>query len=299
MLKYLVIMLDASAPSFCHYSSATEAKLIGLDDLRQGLTWAMKENLNVQFLFPHQLLPKEYQSLISSIDHVDIVPISESELSVKEEDGSETARIIRFGKVELGTAKQLINDALQTGVRVNAVLTDIETFTESDFEAYRQFLVELSDILFDLFKEGKQPQLNILTDRITLDKMNNCNAGAETLTLAPDGKFYVCPAFYLEGAESCGSPHEGVCIPNSQLFELGHAPICRTCDAYQCHRCVWLNQKTTREVNTPSRQQCVIAHFKRNASRGLLQRLRELGDFEPGRNIPEIDYLDPFEKIRR
>lgn len=27
--------------------------------------------------------------------------------------------------------------------------------------------------------------------------MNNCNAGWESVTLAPDAKFYVCPAFYL------------------------------------------------------------------------------------------------------
>ncbi|MCM1028918.1 MAG: hypothetical protein NC342_05985 [Pseudoflavonifractor sp.] len=30
-----------------------------------------------------------------------------------------------------------------------------------------------------------------------LDKMNICNAGDESLTLVPDGKLYVCSAFYF------------------------------------------------------------------------------------------------------
>lgn len=34
-----------------------------------------------------------------------------------------------------------------------------------------------------------------------LDRMNNCGAGDTTITLAPDGKFYICPAFYLENQE--------------------------------------------------------------------------------------------------
>lgn len=299
MLKYLIIMLDSSAPSFCHYGNDVAPRLISLDDLRQGLTWAMKENLNVQFLYSRRRLAKEYQALIDTVDHVDIIPTGEVELSVREEDGNETARIIRFGKKDLNDASQRIKDTLSSNVRVNAVVTDIELFTENDFEAYGQFLAELSDFVLELFKDGRQPQLNILTDRIMLDKMNNCNAGVETLTLAPDGKFYICPAFYLAGAEDCGSPSTGVDIPNSQLFALDHAPICRTCDAYQCHRCVWLNRKTTGEVNSPSRQQCVLSHLERNASRQLLMKLRELGDFEPHHDIPEKDHLDPFEKIRR
>ena len=52
------------------------------------------------------------------------------------------------------------------------------------------------------YVQGGNPQLNLLTDRIMLDRMNNCNAGWESITLASDGKFYVCPAFYLEGEEA-------------------------------------------------------------------------------------------------
>ena len=72
--------------------------------------------------------------------------------------------------------------------------------------------------------------------------------------------------------------------------------MCSHCDAYQCKRCVWLSRKTTLEVNTPSHEQCVVAHLERNASRELLVNIRKHGMFLPETAIKEIDYLDPFEK---
>lgn len=152
----------------------------------------------------------------------------------------------------------------------------------------------------------KTPQLNLLTDRMMLDGMNNCNAGSDSITLAPDGRFYVCPAFYLAADDedyglgkskvSVGSLASGLDIKNPQLYKLSHAPLCRNCDAYQCKRCVWLNRKTTYEVNTPSHEQCVVAHLERNASRALLMDIRKHGTFLPEKKgIKEISYLDPFD----
>ena len=173
-------------------------------------------------------------------------------------------------------------------------------------------LSSLSTEIEKLYVEGKSPQLNLLTDRMMLDKMNNCNAGWENITLAPDGKFYVCPAFYhaqqADGSEmsisevcekgfSIGDLKSGLGIKNPQLYRLDHAKLCRNCDAYQCKRCIWLNRKTTCEVNTPSHEQCVVAHLERNASRVLLNNIRKHGSFLPEKEeIKEIDYLDPFDK---
>ena len=73
---------------------------------------------------------------------------------------------------------------------------------------------------------------------------------------------------------------------------------CKICDAYQCKRCVWLNQRVTREVNTPGRIQCLLAHCERNASKNFLENLKS--DRTPiveGISIAEIDYLDPLDCI--
>ena len=132
---------------------------------------------------------------------------------------------------------------------------------------------------------------------LMLKQMNNCGAGDTTITLAPNGKFYICPAFYYEDeADSIGDLENGLDIKNKQLYRLDHAPICRHCDAWQCKRCIWLNRKTTLEVNTPSHEQCMLAHLERNASRDLLNDIRKHGTFLPEQEeIKEIDYLDPFD----
>lgn len=95
---------------------------------------------------------------------------------------------------------------------------------------------------------------------------------------------------------SIGDVKYGLGIKNSQLYKLDHAPLCRHCDAYQCKRCIWLNRKMTYEVNTPSHEQCVMAHLERNASRELLNAIRKHGTFLPEQEeIKEITYLDPFD----
>ena len=213
--------------------------------------------------------------------------------------------VIRTSKSELFENHLSLNKVLPIAKRINVVITDIDSFDENDFEKYKEILSSLSKEIEKLYVEGKTPQLNLLTDRMMLDKMNNCNAGDENITLAPDGKFYVCPAFYLTDENedyglgkskfSIGDLENGLDVKNPQLYKLSYAPICRNCDAYQCKRCVYLNRKTTYELNTPGHEQCVVSHLERNESRELLANIRKHGMFLPDKEIKEISYLDPFD----
>lgn len=317
MLKYLIIQLDDTSTSYCHYENPKkEHRLILIEDLRAGVLFAMKENLTIQFVYPEYELPEEYKEAIHSIDHSKIVPAEGAELGdVVVFDGWEklgkcvllpdTAYVLRTGKEELfGKYTQLV-ELLTDACRLNVMITDVETFDDKDFALYKEVLAALSAKVEALYLKGKSPQLNLLTDRMMLDKMNNCNAGWESITLAPDGRFYVCPAFYLADEDedyglgkskfSIGDLVNGLDIKNPQLYRLSHAPLCRNCDAYQCKRCVWLNRKMTYEINTPSHEQCVMAHLERNASRELLMAIRKHGTFLSGMDIKEISYLDPFD----
>lgn len=87
MLQYLIILLDDTSTSFCHYEvPQRERKLIPLDTLRQGIRFAMMENLMIQFVYPDYVLPTEYEEVIESIDHSKIKPSSkESDVMVVSE----------------------------------------------------------------------------------------------------------------------------------------------------------------------------------------------------------------------
>ena len=302
MLQYLIILLDDTSTSFCHYEKTkTERHLIPIETLKQGIRFGMMENMMIQFVYPDYELPLEYQEVIESIDHSKIKPYKEGAdvwvTDKVESISSDIPVVLRINKEWLLAHTQEIFETIGKISRLNIVLTDIESFTEEDFAQYKSLLEKLSDLVEKLYVDGETPQLNLLTDRMMLKQMNNCGAGDTTITMAPNGKFYICPAFYYEDeADSVGDLENGLDIKNKQLYRLDHAPICRHCDAWQCKRCVWLNRKTTLEVNTPSHEQCVLAHLERNTSRKLLNNIRKHGTFLPEQEeIKEIDYLDPFD----
>ena len=309
-MQYIVILLDDTSVSYCHYDNEkTNSRLMPLDTLKAGILYAMKENLNIQFVYPNYPIPKEYEQAINSIDHTNIKPAAYAngadiivfngieELKAITALRNGVSSLLRTDRLMLFKHIEDICPILYNAERLNIVITDMEAFTENDFTAYSKVLNILAKEVENIYASGKTVQLNLLTDRMMLGKMNNCGAGDSCITLAPDGKFYVCPAFYLmENGFAVGDIEHGIEIKNRQLYRLNHAPLCRNCDAYQCKRCIWLNCKTTLEVNTPSHEQCVAAHLERNASRMLLLAIRKHGTFLPKvDNIKEINYLDPFD----
>ena len=313
MLQYLIILLDKASVQFCQAPSNSPKGegMMPLDILRKGIVFAMKENLNIQFVYPAYELPAEYAEVIESIDHTKIKPAAQAEgadVLVIEDwtkrlpdniDGATC--IIHASRTELRDYLEQVKELLGRVGRLNVVLTDTETFRDEDIDEYSSLLTALSDCLIDVFKQGRLVQLNLLTDRLLLTQMNNCGAGDTTVALAPNGRFYLCPASYHEDeGQSVGDLETGLNIKNRQLLHLDHAPICCHCDAYHCRRCIWMNGRLTLDANTPSHQQCVIAHLERNASRVLLQKMEAEGiRMSNMQEIAEIDYLDPFNNYKQ
>lgn len=309
MLQYLVILLDDTSKAYCHAENPLkERNLIPIDTLKNAILFGMKENLMIQYIYPDYELPDEYNDVIESIDHIKIGREVAIYKDVPQTITAENA-VLRLSIAEFITKQYDIAALLPQVTRLNICLIDVENLREEQAEDYKKALSTLNAVLFNLYKSGKQPQLNILTDRLQLTEMHNCGAGDINITIAPNGKFYLCPAFYYDekmginnrlnhhkpsSERSVGDLENGLQIPNPQLLKLDHAPLCRICDAYHCNRCIWLNQKLTWDNNTPSHQQCVLAHLERNAARDLQQQLKQEG-FVFENEIKQIDYLDPFD----
>lgn len=308
-LQYLVVLLDDTSMAYCHAENPlTERRLMPLDTLRKAILFGMKQNLMIQFVYPDYELPTEYNELIETIDYVKIGRDVEIFNSVPQSiDGDNV--VLRLSVAEFVERQYDIATLLPQAKRLNICLTDIENFKDEQIEDYKRALATLNAVLLNLYKSAKQPQFNLITDRLQLTEMHNCEAGVGNITIAPNGKFYLCPAFYYDeqmaisnrmnhktkdASRSVGDLEQGIDIPNKQLLQLDHAPLCRICDAYHCNRCIWLNQKLTWDNNTPSHQQCVISHLERNASRDLQMKMQEIG-YKFENEIKEINYLDPFD----
>lgn len=308
MIQYLVILLDDISMAYCHVDNpCKERNLMPLDTLKKAIRFGMLENMMIQYVYPNYELPEEYEDVIESIDNVKIGKDVAVFNSVPQSTNANSV-VLRLTLSDVIEKKYEIATLLTNTKRINISITDIENFNDSDIDAYKKALSVWGKMIAKAYKDGKTPQLNILTDRLTLTEMHNCGAGVSNITVAPNGKFYLCQAFYYAeklGIDdrmnhnnptsnySIGDLDSGINIPNQQLLKLDHAPLCRNCDAYHCNRCIYLNQKLTWDNNTPSRQQCVMAHLERNAARELAGVLKESG-FNI-KEIKEINYLDPFD----
>ena len=308
-LQYFVVLLDDTSMAYCHAENPLKERcLMPLDTLRKAILFGMKQNLMIQFVYPNYELPTEYNELIETIDHVKIGREVKIFNSVPQRIEGDNV-VLRLSVAEFVDRQYDIATLLPQAKRLNICLTDIENFKDEQIEDYKRALATLNAVLLNLYKSAKQSQFNLITDRLQLTEMHNCEAGVGNITIAPNGKFYLCPAFYYDeqlgisnrmnhktkdASRSVGDLEQGIDIPNKQLLQLDHAPLCRICDAYHCNRCIWLNQKLTWDNNTPSHQQCVISHLERNASRDLQIKMQEIG-YRFENEIKEINYLDPFD----
>lgn len=312
MLKYIVIPLAENAVSYCHYNKIGEgANIISVDVLQKAIRYAMLENLHATFVFPNQSISENYLAIIDTISHTKIAPINSPLASIAniivaeglaELDCSRLSNnqimVLRISYNEIDCINQIYNELRGKVARINIIVTDIDKSNKKVRDEYRSILDELQLKVLEELQENCHTQINILSDRLYLTGMNNCNAGYESMTLMPNGRFYPCPGFYYDNPdENFGNIEQGVCVRNQQLYKLDHAPICSHCDAYQCRRCVWLNRRTTLEVNTPSKEQCVWSHIERNASGKILSSIRKnMGEMVlQNISIPEVKYLDPFD----
>lgn len=139
-------------------------------------------------------------------------------------------------------------------------------------------------------------ELDVLTDRLYIDYMDNCYAGEKSLTLSPDGEIICCPAFYFS---PLSKKYDGITDFESQYntTKLDKSPICKECDAYQCERCIYLNKVRTSEYNIPSELQCLKAHRERELTLFLKNELLKIEGSLNFKEIKTIGYKDPCEKV--
>jgi CXXX repeat peptide maturase len=311
MLEHLIILLDNTSIAYCYADNpSTESYLMPIDILKKAIVFGMKENLMINYVLPKQPLSKEYSDLLETIDNNKIGESIRVANNISE-IGNNGVVILRITYQTFISNIKQIGDSLSCVDRLNICFINIEDFNDLDIPKYKESLSYLVSKIYELQKRGLNPSINLITDRIGKTSMTNCGAGVSNITIAPNGRFYICPAFYYdeqlnidnlmnhsepESKRSVGDLENGLNIPNRDLLHLDYAPLCRICDAYHCHRCVWLNQKLTGDINTPSRQQCVMAHIERNAARELNVLAAER---DTKTNIPEINYIDPFDLFIR
>jgi CXXX repeat peptide maturase len=270
-----------------------------------------EKNYFINILYPSSPLGDRYLELLSGINAQKTIPYSQQSIQYKLEDGvvftvtlgqeilpnfSCINIILTADLHEISTLSEYIERLFTKHniVRVNLVFDLSEISIEFDFESYKTQLNKISEFLFNSYKSNCPRYLNVLTDIFLLEKMNNCNAGITHITLGPDGKQYICPAFYYYGLPLNGNnstlPHKFI-----KQLDFEKAVICKKCDSLHCRRCVFDNYIKTDEYNIPGEVQCIISHIEREVSRELQNKLLTETNFNAFKHIiAEKDHIDPF-----
>lgn len=205
--------------------------------------------------------------------------------------------ILLINKENIQNIFELVTKLMKHNERINLIIEDIDKWGNEEIEIYTHQLQSLVDLVAENYKKNNIIEINILTDILNLKSMCNCDAAENTFTLAPNGRIYMCPAFYFNNPDNhIGSLEEGINIKNTNLLKLENSYICSQCDAYHCRRCKFQNKMLTGEINTPSRIQCLISHIEREQAKQLQLKLNGMYEFK--NILSSIDYYDPLDKIK-
>ncbi|MGX9755332.1 radical SAM peptide maturase, CXXX-repeat target family [Clostridioides difficile] len=308
--KNMYFILSDDSVEHCSYTSKSNSKNIMSEELlKKALNYCEKN-----FFKPIVLNSKTQENIIDldsfsvlsriEIRDLKIKPIYKNTneivcLNIEDIDEytGESNCILNIYAFQINQIYSSIEKLLEKSKRINLVFKC--NINEIDLKLYESELFKIKDLLIKFYEKKQYKEVNVITDRIFLNAMDNCECGENNYAIAPNGRIYICPAFYFNNPEDfIGNIDDG--ITEDKLFncDMEHSPICLGCDAYQCNRCVYHNINCTREYNIPGHKQCEKSHIERNTSMILQKLIKDYKlpiDLEE--DIKPLDYSDPIELI--
>lgn len=296
--KFLQLLLDDSYPSICSYENhRTNSMKMNNDLIKQALNFADE---NYYEIVPIGRPTKEiidhgyYSNLISNNEEYikeNSIVIYDNEIGYLNNKAENC--ILLMNKNNIDSLYNFVSKLSIYNNRVNLIITDIGTWEISDIDKYKLQLDRIIEKIVEYYNNSKQFEFSVLTDRLFLDTHSQCDAGKDTIVLAPNGKLYSCVAFYLDGKEdySIGDINSGV-LKNEMFIEENL--LCESCDSYHCKGCKYLNKKYTGEYRVSPKNQCLISNIEKIKTRELQNQLKNFNSDLSDVEIKVIDTLDPY-----
>lgn len=205
--------------------------------------------------------------------------------------------IFNIDSYDICNLKTYVEYLFRKTIRIN--LNIIGELTYEEILVYRDQLKEIAELLAELWCTEQRPlkELNRITDVFFEENSSSCRAGDKDFTIAPDGRFYVCPMEINDSKNAIGSLEEGtIHLCNQRLYTLDYSVLCKKCMATHCMRCQYRNKRYTGEVNIPARSKCQISFLEYEVSRYFRDLCKEGGCIIKLKDIKPLQYNNPFDE---
>lgn len=197
--------------------------------------------------------------------------------------------ILNLEQKDLEHLSEWVIRLLDKADRINVNIHGLDrNFSE---DRYLEELCRIKEVLV----QNPAKEVNLITDRVYLDRFDSCQAGTRNFVYGLDGQMYTCIGMWEDAMAEARVSRNGAAIEvkGRRLYQKENHPICQKCDAYQCRDCMWMNQKATREICVSPSWQCRKSHIEREVS---LQYQKETGIQGSGA-IRELAYRDPIVRM--
>ena len=272
--RFLYIILQDNIIPHCQYQALSRSNgSISKELLAQAFDYARNNHLvpvilgdELNYLTEHQKNIFHISMPCSQIDEVifsasdvtEVIPIF-NRITYSKISHQLEACILSIDQHSITMLSDIIGHLSNYARRINIIPNDYLTWTEPEINKYTAQLAlikqnydaqEYGDISINLFEQKSM--------------FSSCHAGTNQITLAPDGRFYICPAFYFNGLQPVGNIKHGYVIPDVDQYSVEKAPYCRSCNNTSCLRCHYLNIINTGHVNIPPQDLCHIHEIETN-----------------------------------
>lgn len=312
--KYMYIILSDDAESFCHYNAKrTDSPAIMSPELLNKVIKYCEDNNFTPIFLGADNDVKHFGIYINSINQT----LSNRTLSIVSIDCDD---LIKFGKrIPQFSEKQIIlrispqnlgklplitnslisnNEALDISVKIK----NMEEMKKENIILYDAVLSKIRSQVVDAWKSENYVNINIITHLSQAMIPHKCISGDKGFAIAPNGKFYICPAFYFENAEdNIGDIDRGIDLSYQPLCSNKRPTNCKQCDNYQCDSCVYMNKRITGELGVPGTIQCLLSTIEKKHSVLFLDEVEKMNLDLPFKLNSEIlrlntDLTDPLTK---
>lgn len=312
--KFMYIILNSHMLPFCNYSNNminSSAETMGEEMLHTAMEYCDANNYSPIFIgdMPHNY--KKFGYTITDNTNDDLSSFSTCIVfnhdTIKQSKEIKCNNLIYLIKTtELCHMNADISNLIEKSSNIpniSIIISDMDNFTRPLLNEYASQLDRLVKIIFEYWKSGKNVEINVLTHILHFDKHKECSAGNYSLALAPNGNFYICPAFYFDDSIydkfNIGNIKDGVNNVYQEFCKIEKSKICGYCDAYHCSKCSFISKKKTNEFCVPSELSCLKSNIEREKSRIFVALLTENHMLENIRNpiSQPITHLDPLHKM--